>query len=282
MLVFMNSRFSTLAIAAPLLAAGLVTATGEARAQSLNDRFWIEGAALWADVNSEGEFRLPNAPRDGVAIDFESDLGLNDKETLGSINAGFRAFDRVIIGADYYRLDRSSSASLGRDIQFEDVTFPIAASVESGFSSDIYRLTIGYALIRNDTLEIGPSIGLHATDFDIFVSGEARVGQNQNAQTVRQRDFLAPLPTVGLFGAWSPTPRLTINGRVDYMSLSLGDYDGGVTNVQAGVSYALTDHFDLGVMYRFVDYDLTIEKDAWTGDLNYDFQGPAVFIRASF
>ncbi|MFZ4163706.1 hypothetical protein [Brevundimonas sp. NPDC058933] len=108
------------------------------------------------------------------------------------------------------------------------------------------------------------------------------MGQNQAAQTVRQRDFLAPLPTVGLFGAWSPAPRITVNARVDYMSLSLGDYDGGVTNVQAGISYALTDHFDFGVMYRFVDYDLTIEKDAWTGDLSYDFQGPAAFIRASF
>lgn len=277
----MNKPSTTHLITASALVAGLLASGGDARAQSLNDRFWIEGAALWADVNSEGEFRLPNASR-GVAIDFESDLGLNDHETLGSINAGFRAFDRVIIGADYYRLDRSSSASLGRDIQFEDVTFPISASVESGFSSDVYRLTIGYALIRNDTLEIGPAIGLHATDFDIFVSGEARVGQNQAAQTVRQRDFLAPLPTVGLFGAWSPAPRITVNGRVDYMSLSLGDYDGGVTNVQAGISYALTDHFDFGVMYRFVDYDLTIEKDAWTGDLGYDFQGPAAFIRASF
>lgn len=277
----MNKLLLTSLIATAALAAGLSVPNGHAHAQSLNDRFWIEGAALWADVNSEGDFRLPNAPR-GVAIDFESDLGLNDHETLGSVNAGFRAFDRVIIGADYYRLDRSSSASLGRDIQFEDVTFPISARVESGFSSDIYRLTIGYALIRNDTLEIGPSVGLHATNFDIFVSGEANVGQNQSAQTLRQRDFLAPLPTIGLFGTWSPAPRITVNGRVDYMSLSLGDYDGGVTNVQAGISYALTDHFDLGVMYRFVDYDLTIDKDAWTGDLTYNFQGPSVFIRASF
>lgn len=279
----MDCRAMTIRFPAPAACALLivVSAAASAQAQSLDDSAWIELGAFWADVDSTGEFRLPDQPT-GVTFDFEQDLGLDDRQSLFSVNAGARAFGRVVLGADYYALNRDNAVELGRDIQFEDVIFPVAAEIESGFDSDIYRLTIGYALIRDARLEFGPAVGLHATSFDIFVAGEARVGSTEFAEAVRRRDFLAPLPTIGLYGTWQPTARLTANARIDYMSLGIDDYDGGVTNAQAGVSYALTDNFDIGVQYRFVDYDLVIEKDDWTGDLNYTFQGPVVFLRASF
>ena len=271
------------ALAKALRLTGIVAAfsAGTAHGQSVDDVAWIELGSFLADVDSQGEFRLPDQ-LDGVSFDFEEDLGLVDRQDLFSVNAGVRAFDRVVIAADYYRLDRDSSLILGRNIQFEDVVFPVSAEVDSGFTSDIYRLTIGYSLIRNERFEFGPALGLHATDFDIFVSGEARLAGNQVAQTVRSRDFLAPLPTVGLYGTWQATPWITANARVDYMSLAIDDYDGGVTNVQAGVSYAFTENFDLGVQYRYVDYDLTIDKDDWAGDLTYTFKGPVIVLRASF
>lgn len=265
----------------PALCAAAVFGPGSVHAQSVHDAGWIELGGFWADVDSEGEFRLPDQPS-GVAFDFEQDLGLDDRESLFSVNAGVRAFGRVVIGADYYSLDRDNSMALAREIQFEDVSFPVAAEVSSGFQSDIYRLTIGYSLIRNDRFEFGPALGLHATNFDIFVSGEAELGEIEVADAVRRRDFLAPLPTLGLYGTWQPTPRIAANARIDYMSLEIDDYDGGVMNVQAGVSYAVSDNFDIGVQYRFVDYDLKIEKEQWIGDLNYQFKGPVLFLRASF
>ena len=272
---------NALAKASRLIGVVAAFSAGAAHAQSVDDGAWIELGSFLADVDSQGEFRLPDQ-LDGVSFDFEEDLGLVDRQDLFSVNAGVRAFDRVVIAADYYRLDRDSSLILGRNIQFEDVVFPVSAEVDSGFTSDIYRLTIGYSLIRNERFEFGPALGLHATDFDIFVSGEARLAGNQVAQTVRSRDFLAPLPTVGLYGTWQATPWITANARVDYMSLAIDDYDGGVTNVQAGVSYAFTENFDLGVQYRYVDYDLTIDKDDWAGDLTYTFKGPVIVLRASF
>lgn len=206
----MDCRAMTIRFPAPAACALLivVSAAASAQAQSLDDSAWIELGAFWADVDSTGEFRLPDQPT-GVTFDFEQDLGLDDRRSLFSVNAGARAFGRVVLGADYYALNRDNAVELGRDIQFEDVIFPVAAEIESGFDSDIYRLTIGYALIRDARLEFGPAVGLHATSFDIFVAGEARVGSTEFAEAVRRRDFLAPLPTIGLYGTWQPTARLT-------------------------------------------------------------------------
>jgi len=73
-----------------------------------------------------------------------------------------------------------------------------------------------------------------------------------------------------------------VNGRVDYLSLAYGDYDGGVTNVQVGAAYRFSPHVGIGAMYRYVDYDVDIDKDAWTGSLAYQFSGPAVYLEVAF
>ena len=264
----------------PVIFVGCLAAA-PGRTQSLDDRYWIEASVMWADLDTRGDFRLPKAP-EGGQIDFEGDLGMDDRETLGAISGGYRYSERLTFGADIYRLDRSSTEVLKRDIPFEIVTFPATATIDSNFRSDIYRFTVGYSLIRREDLEAGVAVGLHATDFNIELAGRGQVGPVEVDQVVRRRAFLAPLPTAGAFGVWRPTPKVTFNGRADYLSLSLGDYHGGVLNMQAVAAYAVSDRVDLGVMYRFVDYDLSIEKRRWAGGLRYQFSGPAVFLRASF
>ena len=256
-------------------------AAGQGRAQSLDERYWIEASVMWADLDTRGDFRLPKAP-EGGQMDFERDLGMDDRETLAAISGGYRHSERLTINADIYRLDRSSTEVLKRDIPFEIVTFPATATIDSSFRSDIYRLTLGYSLIRRDNLEAGAAVGLHANDFDIRLAGRGKVGPVEVEEVVRRRTFLAPLPTAGVYGVWRPTPKVTFNGRADYLSLSLGDYHGGVLNMQAGAAYAVSQRVDLGVMYRYVDYDLSIEKRKWAGGLRYQFSGPAVFVRARF
>ncbi|MBB4082296.1 outer membrane beta-barrel protein [Brevundimonas lenta] len=254
----------------------------QAQAQSLNDRWWIQGAGYWASVDSHARVTSVGNTSLGTEIDFETDLGLDENEVLPSFSGGFRAMRRLIIGLDYYKLDRSATRTLSRDIVFDDVTYPASVSLSSSMDTDIYRLTLGYAFIQNDTWEAGAALGLHATDFETELVGEASVGGVGGTATRRQKDFLAPLPTVGLFANWQVAPKVTVNGRVDYMSLEVGDYDGGVTNAQISASYRFTDHVGAGVFYRFVSYDVDITKDDWTGGADYEFSGPGVFLEVAF
>jgi len=101
------------------------------------------------------------------------------------------------------------------------------------------------------------------------------------AQT-RRKDFLAPLPTVGVYGTFEVMPHVTINARADYLSLGVGDYDGSILNAQAAVSYRFTDNFGIGVGYRYVDYGLDVEKDTYVASFDYQFNGPSIFIEAGF
>lgn len=267
------------------LAGGLLAASGlcaqSAGAQTLDDNYWISVMAYAPRIDTNVRVATKTQTSIGTDVDFENDLKLDNNEVLPSVSIGSR-FGRVIVNADFYKLKRNGSTSLQRDITFDDVTYPASAEVGSDFDSDIYRLTVGYAIVQHDNLELGAAFGLHATRFNLGISGEASVGEAGVSTEVRRRDFLAPLPTIGAFGTYRIAPRIELNGRLDYLSLKLGDYDGKLVNAQAGVTYRILDHIALGAAYRYVDYRVGVDKERWEGRVHYKLHGPALVLQASF
>lgn len=252
-----------------------------AQAQTLADDYWINAQAFYPRVDTSVRATANTSEAIGTDIDLESDLDMDRKEVLPAVSAGAR-FGRVVVGADFFRLKRSGEVGLSRDIEFDGTLYPVSAQVKSGFSSDIYRLTVGYAFISKPDVEIGAALGLHATNFTVSLSGEASSGEGSLEATARRKEVFAPLPTVGLFATWQLAPRTEASGRIDYLSLKIGDYDGKLVNIQAGVNYRIVDHASLGLAYRYVDYRLGIEKDAWSGRVRYKLRGPALIVQASF
>jgi hypothetical protein len=252
-----------------------------ANAQALQSRYWLEASAYWPNIDTTVRVTGTRG-RVGTDINLESDLNLRDRKGLPAFLAGARIGDRVTIIGEYYALDRSGSAQASRDITFDDVVYPAGVQVDSSFESDVYRLAVGYSFIRRDNLEVGAAIGLHATDFEATLSGDGQVGNTPIQTQRRKRDLVAPMPTVGLYGGYAITPKLTVAGRVDYMSLSAGSYDGSVINTEARASYRVWRNVGVGGMYRYVSYDFDVEKKRWTGNLDYKFSGPAIFLQAIF
>lgn len=274
------NRFSlSVAFATGLLASSLLSAP--ANAQALQSRYWVEASAYWPNIDTTVNISSNNG-RHGTDIDVESDLNLRDRKTLPAFLAGARIGDRFTVIGEYYGLDRSGSASVTRDITFDDVVYPAGARVDSSFKSDVYRVAVGYSFIRRENMELGAAIGLHATSFEAKLSGEGQVGDLPTQTQRRNRDLLAPMPTIGVFGGYQVTPRLTVSGRADYMSLSAGKYDGSILNAEARATYRVWKNVGVGAMYRYVDYDFAMEKTRWTGQLDYKFSGPALMLQAAF
>jgi hypothetical protein len=262
--------------------AGVYAIAVPASAQVLSDRYWFNAGAFFPDIDTSVQVSSTQDSTVGTKIDLENDLKLDDKETLPSITVGARLSDHFSINAEYYSLHRKGETILSRDIVFDDVTYPTGVDVGSSFDSDVYRLTVDWSFMRSDDMELGAAIGLHATQFEVALSGEGHVGEATLATEARRRDALAPLPTIGLYGAWAPTPRWTFTGRADYLSLTIDDYEGRLINAQATASYRLWENISVGAAYRYVDYDVKANKKRWTGDLAYTFSGPVIFIQAGF
>ncbi|WP_395335476.1 hypothetical protein WBP06_26245 [Novosphingobium sp. BL-8H] len=270
-----------LPLALPLVLCAATIAGGTAHAQSLDNKYWINAAAYFPKIDTNVRVATKTQTEVATDIDFEKDLGLDDNKVLPSVSAGAR-FGRVIVGVDYFKLNRTGNVNLGRDINFDGETYPLNAAVRSTFDSDIYRVTVGYAIVRKPDLQLGAAIGLHATKFDMGIAAQGRGSNQATAVAARRKDVLAPLPTLGLFGTYRIAPRVDLNARADYLSLKIDQYDGRLLNAQAGVNYSIVKNIALGVIYRYVDYRLGVDKDNWDGRVRYKLHGPAILVQASF
>jgi len=261
---------------------GMVALAAPASAQSLDDQFWIQGTGFLANVDTDVRIASAATPTSGTEIDLEDDLGLDDSSLLPAIYAGAKLGGGFVVTGEYYSLGRDSTGTIARNITVDNVTYPVNASITAGFDTDIYRFTIGYSFIRNETLEVGGAIGLHATELEFSISGQGSAGGAPVSSQVRRKDVLAPMPTLGLYTTFEVMPRVTINARADYLSLGIDDYDGSLLNAQASISYRVMDNVGIGVGYRYVDYDLDVDKTNVVGSFDYQFWGPSFFIEVGF
>jgi opacity protein-like surface antigen len=258
-----------------------VAAATPAAAQRFDDTLSLRVEAYFAGISSSVRVDGNNG-NIGTEVDFENDLGLADNKTLPAFELGWRINDDWVVQGQYYSLGRETQRTLDREITIGDTVYPVNGSVGAGFDSDVYRLTIGNLLIQREKLEIGVGIGFHGTDFAIFVEGNGSVNGQPGQFRQEGRSIFAPLPTIGAFGQWEPADRVTLSGRLDWLSLTIDDYNGRLINAEAAVAYRLFKHLDAGVAYRYVDYRLRVNQDDWNGRVRYQFSGPSIFLRAGF
>lgn len=251
-------------------------------AQALTDRFWLQGGGYYPDVETIVQFSSANRPQVGTQISLESDLDLDKRKLLPAFYGGVRLSRNFSIAGEYYSLARSGTKTLERDLVIDDAVYPASASVSSEFNTDIYRLLLGYAFIRRDNFELGAALGVHFTHFEFQVQGRANVGDIRGETAVRRHSLLAPLPTIGLFTKLEIAPDLTIGARADYLSLTIDYYTGRLINTQADITYRFVDNVGIGLLYRYVHYRLNIDKEDWSGQVRYNFQGPAFFVEVGF
>jgi hypothetical protein len=255
-----------------------MVAAGAAGAQpaqhpGLQDRWTLQLSAYAPKVETTASLN-GSGGRVGTAISFENDLNLTDRKVMPGVLAGVRLAERWKFEAEYLSLRRSGARSVSRTLNWGDNTYPVGTTVSSEFDSDIYRLSGGYSFVKDGRRELGVVLGVHATDFSASLSAAGR--------GTRTGESLAPLPTIGLYGAYAFTPQWLLSGRFDYFSLKYEDYDGSLANLSIGADYRVTRHFAIGFAWRHVDYDVDVFKPHYTGGIRYKFNGPALYGVLSF
>jgi hypothetical protein len=271
----MDRKLAT--VAAALAALGAAPAT----AQALDKTWLLQVSAYFPKVDSELRVDASDGSI-GTDIDLERDLGFDRNSTLPAFLLEWRPGDDWVLNAEYYGIGRDSAKTLDSEISVGDTVYPVNATVAAGFDSDIFRFTIGNRLFQRPNLEIGVAVGLHGTDFAIFIEGDASVSGSATAFRQESRSVFAPLPTIGAFLNARPAEKVHVNARFDWLSLTIDDYTGRLLNTEVSAAYSIHKNFDVGLMYRLVDYGLKVKKDDWNGRVDYKFSGPAIFVQVGF
>jgi Outer membrane protein beta-barrel domain len=267
---------------ATVAAAALACLPVVAFAEGPDDSFWAELSYFYPTISSTARLDLTSTSRPGTTIRLEDDLALDDRKGTPYLTLGMRLGERWRLEFEYYQLNRSSSNSITRQIEWGDVTYPLGVTIDSTFDTTIFRITGGYSFYKAPVAEAGVGFGLHITDIATALSGQG-TGPNGVATFHREaRDTLVPLPTVGLYGTYKMSDQWHLRGRVDFLSLKYEDYDGSLINSMAAIEWRFAKNWGAGIGYRYVDYKLEATSSDFRGEINYKFKGPTLFVNAAF
>jgi len=280
-------------------ALALACACGAASAETPGDRYWAELSYFYPEISSTARLDLTATKRPGTEIKLEDDLNLSDRKGTPYVTLGMRLGQAWRMEFEYYELNRSASKAITRQIDWGDTTFPVGAQVDSKLDTTVYRLTGGYSFYRAPTAEAGVSFGAHVTDFKTALSGSGTAGaMSADLRTAlartspsgvvtttfhrEERSTLVPLPTIGLYGSYGFADHWQVRGKVDYLSLKYGDYDGSLINTLVAIDWRFAKNWGAGIGYRYVNYKLNVDKSNFRGEINYKFSGPTFFVNAAF
>ena len=236
--------------------------------------FTVQLGGFRADVETTVRLDSTTLGR-GTEINFENDLGVKDSKTLPEFSFLWRINPRHGIEGSYVTLNRSGSRTLSRTIQFGDVIYAGSTTVNSKFDSDVFRVAYRYSPINDKGNELALLLGAHYTTFDTAISSSLGSLSESAALDI-------PLPTIGARGSVRLADNWRVTGFGQLMQLKVGDYDGSLVNLGAGIEWMFLRQAYLGLGYSYYRYDLESEKNDARGEFTYRFSGPALYLGFSF
>ena len=215
-------------------------------------------------------------------IDFDESFNLDEKETTGQLNFRWRFGEKWSFWGQYWNVDSSGGAVLEEDLEWEDVIFKEGTFANAGFDVSIARLFFGRTFHTGPQHEFGLGGGFHWLEIGAFVEGQilTNFAETEFARESVSADF--PLPNIGGWYMYSWSPKWLVQARVDWLSATVGDYSGGLWNVQAGINWQPTRHFGIGLQYQVFDLNVDVDSEDWNGKAQAKQHGPLLTLNATW
>ena len=224
------------------------------------------------DLNTKLE---ASGPRDGLVVDFEDDLGLDDSLSVFRLDAFYHINERHSLDFSVFDLSQSSIKTLSFDIEWKDIIFPEAIDVVTDLDLNIYKAAYTYRISERERGYVGVTGGLYIADIGLSLSlqatGEREVGS-----------ITAPLPVIGLRGDYHLSERWRLHGSAEWFLLDAGNYHGTLQDILFGVDFELFEHAAIGLGFNSMHMDLDATKTVLRADLRWDYSGAIAYVRFRF
>jgi hypothetical protein len=263
-------------------AAALFVVASSARAQTdVPDRFRVEAGGFRIGSDTELKFGGGQADR----VDFEG-LNVPDSATRFYVEGFWRPWRRHQFSLSWYSNNRSGDPkTVERDFTWGDRVITAGATVQghadSNYLSGVYR----FAVYKNDTFEIGPSIGVGHLSLDAGISGQGSItaGGVTTTQPFDETRSLGQITgDLGGYFYWWPARRVLIRADMRYIIVKPGDSEASITDGRASAVYHFTRTFGIGLQYVYTKfrYDRDVTQQDLGGSLRY--QGGQLVLSAAF
>jgi hypothetical protein len=182
----------------------------------------------------------------GVVIRFEDQLKLEEDKSFARGDGFYRFNERHGIGFGFWSLKRSGLNVLQDEIDWEGVTYPVGALIDTEFDASWIRADWRYSFMRMDRGEAGFALGFSYYDVSGKISGIGAIGGGPQGSFTGEGGYGVPVPTFGLFINFGITETVLFNTYFNWLKFDVGDISGGVTDISLAIEWYITDHFGIG------------------------------------
>jgi hypothetical protein len=213
----------------------------------------------------------------GTLVNAENDLGLDHSNLEPKFQAMIRVGERHRLRIDYFTLERKGFKNIEIPISFRNTNLLVGDPVDSQLSLRTLGLTYAYSFVHREKFEIAGTFGANVIDIS------ARVRVQQPTRRIDQReDQAGPFPTLGIDATWVISKRFYLDGRFNYLRLSVDNFDGSLGIYELSAQYRWRANLSLGLGYTQVRTNLSSTKATESGLFNFNTKGPEAFVRIAF
>jgi hypothetical protein len=278
------ARFGSVALGA----VAILGMAGSALAQPASPaQAWLDQSFLFNVggffVQTDMKASLNGQSTQNPEVDFDKDLGKADKQTRVRADALWRITPKHHLSFMYFDNTVKRSKNLERDINWGDNVYQTNTDITSEMRSKIGALSYEYAFMRAPNYEVAANIGLHVSDLKLTLNGTASVnGGAPTSGTFQSNTVTAPLPVIGLRGAWAVTPNLVLEAQGQFFKLNGNGFGGSWSDLRANATWMFTKNFGLGVGYDRYYNHVDVSKDNFDGKVKFGYSGLQLYGTVAF
>ncbi len=223
-----------------------------------------------------------NGSTENDEIDFGNAFDLKSRSYRPNANLMWRFFKRWRLYGEYFNFDRSNERMLEKDIHWRDYTLKEGSYVKAGLGLDVFRILVGYTVLDKHNQNLILGLGAHTLGIKPHLEGEAYINDESVYYKNKTIYTLAPLPDIIARYTFAINSKWALSGKVDWLSLKVGEYSGGLWDVGPSVSYQPIKHLSLNLDYRYFKVYGNVNKTHWDGSFYLQFKGPTLSVNANF
>jgi hypothetical protein len=210
------------------------------------------------------------------AISGENDLGLDNNLGGARFDGYWRFADRHRLMFGYYKLDRSASRVLAKDIGpinipgHGDLTINAGSNINTEAKWEVFILGYGYSFYKSDTLEVAGQVGLNVAQLSTQISGTLITSAGTFNDSTAGSTVTAPLPAIGFSGDWAIDDRWRMRGHAGAFKITIQNIDAKVVDAGVAGEYRVYRNIWGGLGYSLLN--ASAEKNDGSTDASLDWR----------
>jgi hypothetical protein len=218
----------------------------------------------------------------GTEIDWDNTFGAGEKSRF-RFDGLWRITDRHHLRAMVTDYSLSRTATLDEDVRWGDDLILAGSEANGKIGFSIAEVAYEYAFKHDENLELALTAGIHYTTFEARLTADVLTPGGDLSGTLGGKASVdAPLPVFGARGMWRLGGDFYLDAMIQWFALSIDEYSGSILNYRGVVVWQPRQWVGIGAGYDSFQVDVDVDKDSFTGTMDWNYHGPQIFFSVGF